>query len=305
MSDAMDTAADTTTSFGIEAPPRNTAKVPLPESSVIRKQPNGRASLFINDGEVHQELRCSTAISQHVSSHSLYHSHGLNARTAVDWARPTELFCWHCCHQFEGGAVSTPRTYDSKTQEYVVYGVFCGFPCAKAHVLESDTFNSGLQLSLLEKMARDLYAVEECIVPNPPRLSLSMFGGPFGIEKFRRGGAKCTMHIPPFVCSYMVVEERKLENNRSAYNVNNTGSVRGLRKPNHMTDAQHVVFPEPESTSAYAGFLQDKAADGKHPTQPARSRSQAAGPTTQGPRKAEEGASASTSNGTLAAFMKR
>lgn len=274
--------------IGIEAPPRNTAKVPLPESSIIRKQPNGRAMLFVGDDVVHQELRCSSSMTQHVAQHSVFHSHALNARQ--DWASTTEVLCWHCCSRFDTPPVAIPRTYDAKAQEYVVYGNFCGFPCAKAFVLENDTFDTGLQLTFLEKMARELYGIPE-IVANPPRLSLAMFGGPHQPDRFARGGGECAVHRPPFVCSYMVVEERQAAHNASAFNVNSSGTVRGIRRPAQPTDAQHVVSadPPPSGTSRYEKFLAEKGVVASE--RAASSSAPAAAP--------------SKAKGTLAEFMKR
>lgn len=285
-----------TLGIGIEAPPRNTSKVPLPESSTIRKSANGRAMLFVEGDALHQELRCNSSISQHISAHSMYHSHSLNARNKEMWRTPTDLHCWHCCHQFNGEPISAPKEYDPKEQNYVVFGCFCSFPCAKAHLLETDTFDTGLQITMLEKMARDMYGCPGGIAAAPPRLSLSMFGGPFNIDKFRRGDVKCKMQTPPFVCSYMVVEERQAAHNISAYNINATGSVRGLRRPKTATDDQYLVYPENDGTPPpYHNFIETKKGES----------SSSSGHVLHTPAPASDAVTKKGKSGTLAAFMKK
>lgn len=243
--------------IGIEAPPRNTSKIALPESSTIRKIENGRANLFV-ESTGYQELKCSSSISQHISSNCIYHSHKLNNRTKENWPQKTEFLCWHCCTKFDTPPISIPKNYDTKEQNYIVYGSFCGFSCGKAHILETDTFNTGLQLTMFDRMIREVYDIKDDIIAAPPRLSLDIFGGPYSIDVFRNNKNEIKIFNPPFVCSYMVVEERKSAHNVSSYAVNATGSVKGLKRATGK-DKHHMIQPEVSSEpSPYELFLAAK-----------------------------------------------
>lgn len=271
--------------IGIEAIPRNTSKVPLPESSTIRKIENGRANLYVENTQ-YQELRCSSSVSQHVSSNCVYHSHSLNNRMKEKWPEKTDILCWHCCSQFDTQPVCIPKSYDTKEQNYIVYGSFCGFPCAKAHILETDTFNTGLQLTMFDRMARDVYNIKDDIKAAPPRLSLNIFGGPYGIEAFRKNKDDVKIFTPPFVCAYMVVEERKSHHNASSFTVNATGSVKGLKRVTEKekhTEAVQQCDAQDSTPSPYEQFLTSKGEQSSTTT-----------------KKKDQG----PSTGTLQAFMK-
>ena len=215
---------------GISQPPRNTAKKDLPVSCIVRKSAHGRAKLYLDDVN-YLDMRCSSSITQHQQRHSLFHRHGQNGRLPEEFTKPTSISCFHCCHTFDTPPVPMPKDYDTSSQSYVVYGNFCSLSCCKRFLCDNSTFNSGLQVLLLHKMAREIYGVEK-VVCAPPRLSLSMFGGPYSIERFRSIGEEQRVieHAPPFVCAYHVIEERDQQHDTAALDGPLASSMRGLRR---------------------------------------------------------------------------
>lgn len=220
---------DSMLGVGLLRPPRNTSKAPLPKVCELRRNALGRTDLFMKDTN-YSDVRCSSSITQHVQRTSLFHPHKQNGGGAEHYTKRTTIACWHCCHSFDTPPVPAVRDYDAAEGVFVVYGMFCSLSCAKGFLQENHTFNSGYQMMLLGKMAREVYGASE-VAAAPPRLSLDVFGGPYPIEKFRSMSNACTMHRPPFVSSYMCVEERQVAFDAAAVGVDTGGSVRGLRRP--------------------------------------------------------------------------
>lgn len=238
----------------VEEPPRNTSKAQLPESCVLKRSVFNRAKLFVPDAQTYEELRCSSSITQYVDRDSRFHSlTHLNNRTAADFAS-TKLCCWHDSMPFDGPVVPIPKSYDASQRAFVVFGCFCSLSCAKAFLSERSTFETGMQLVLLERMAAEVYGVRD-VVAAPPRLSLSVYGGPYSIERFRGARDKeTTILSPPYVASYMVCEEREVAR-VSALGANGISSVRGLRRPAEPVDMGAREIPD---KSPYLEFLKSK-----------------------------------------------
>ena len=292
----------------VEEPPRNTSKAKLPDSCVLRRSACNRTALAV-PAQAYAELRCSASITAYVDRDSRFHSLApLNARTAADYAR-THVHCWHDACAFDGPVVPLPKAYDAAQRSFVVYGCFCSLACAKAFLCERSTFETGMQLILLERMAAEVYGVRN-VVAAPPRLALDIFGGPYSLERFRAlatpgpgggGGAEATIVAPPFVASYMVCEERTAAAavKLSALGVNGISSVRGLRRPAQPVD---MGTREPPEHSPYLDFLKAKGVDPEKrnedaaPTASAPSADAAAAPQTRATTRSSKG-------GTLARFM--
>lgn len=284
--------------LGMEPPPRTTSKLPLPESSTIRKSPHGRAILYIDDAN-YQELRCSSSVAQHRDTSVIYHSHAVNQRLPATWRESTTIACWHCCHRFEGPPVPVARSYDAKEQKFVVFGNFCTLSCAKAWMVDSPSFDSAQRINIFAKMARDVYGEVE-VLRAPPRVSLDLFGGPYSIDEFRARSGVVTLLTAPFITSYMVVEERKQVANAASYEVDARGSVRGLRRP-----AQPVPMikpaPIPYEDVPYVKFAaakQQAAASSSAPAATSPASEAAAPPTRPAPPPAPQAVA-----GTLKAFF--
>ena len=285
MRDAQDD--DDTQDTIVEQPQRNTTKARLPEECTLKSSAYNRSKLFVPDALIYDETRCSSSITQHVQRSSRFHSlTPLNNRTAAEY-RCTSLRCWHDSHTFEGAVVPAPKSFDAKERRFVVYGCFCSLSCAKAFLLEKDSFDTPAQLVLLERMALEVYGVQN-VVASPPRLTLDVYGGPYSIERFRSLSRACSATLvgEPYVSTYMVVEERELEGNKaSSQGVNGIGSVRGLRRPSQPVQMSSSAPPE---TSPYLDFLAKKGVETKPPA-----KKEAPPVTTRASR-----------SGTLAQFMK-
>lgn len=111
--------------------------------------------------------------------------------------------CWWCCEHFEGQGVSLPY---NKTQggKFECYGSFCGWPCAKAYMLDAGKdvgYRAASWIATLAKETTGSMVVHKA----PPRQMLQRFGGPLGIEEFRRTDAKIT-ELP----ARMIVTEQQM-----------------------------------------------------------------------------------------------
>lgn len=275
----------------MEPPPRNTSKTPLPESSTIRKSTFGRAILQVQNAH-YQELRCSSSLTQCSATPTTYHSHIINNRIPDDWTKPTTLACWHCCHAFENPPVPIPRTFDTKERSFVVFGNFCSLRCAKGYLVDNPTFESSQQINMFSKMAREVYGQTDVAIA-PPRTTLQMFGGPYSVDAFREKPITASIVAPPFITSYMVVEERQSICNASSYALNASGTVKGLRRPNETVQILRSD-PPPENESPYEIHC-NKA--GNADQEPPKKASVPTG--TMGRRNRQD----PTSSGTLNAFM--
>ena len=246
---------------GIVKPPRNTSKQPIPESCMLKRSTLGRAELFLPGFANYSDVRCSSSITQHVQRNALFHPHKQNNRTPDSFQKPCDLACWHCCHSFSPQPpVPVPKDFDASEGAYIVYGCFCSLSCAKSHLLETHTFNSGYQVMLLSKMAKECYDCDN-IVAAPPRLALDLFGGPFSIEQFRAQHNEVVIHDAPFVSTYMVVEERQATHDVVAMGVDSGSSVRGLRRPQSGGSASRPAGP-PSGTAYFAEFVKEKGGAG-------------------------------------------
>lgn len=243
--------------IGLIPPPRNTSKAHLPHVCQLKRSQVGRVNMFIENTH-YEDMRCSGSITQHVQRHSLFHSHSQNNRRPEEYSKTTGILCWHCCHAFDGHCVPIPREYNASDGTYIVYGCFCSLSCAKAHLLETGTFNSAYQMLLLSKMARHVYGESE-VIAAPPRLSLDVFGGPFSLQRFRCMKNVCMIHEPPFVSSYMVVEERQsvYDESASGCSQDGSGSVRGLRR---VQTPRPRESPQISKSSMYDAFVHQKVA---------------------------------------------
>jgi hypothetical protein len=117
----------------------------------------------------------------------------------------TDVACWWCCHRFGTSPVGIPVSVKEETQGgrrqggptnggptivYRVLGCFCGYACALAWAIQSREYHRCIPL--LKQMRRETCNREESaadlglLAPAPAREMLSMFGGPFDIEQFRR-----------------------------------------------------------------------------------------------------------------------
>jgi hypothetical protein len=87
---------------------------------------------------------------------------------------------------------------------------FCSLSCAKAHLVEHAVENS-IQLRLLHRVARDIYAWHGEVLPTAPsRICLAAFGGGMSIEEFRSTTVTARARAPPFVPLRVMTEHTPL-----------------------------------------------------------------------------------------------
>lgn len=248
---------------GITKPPRNTSKHPLPAACELKRSTFGRARLFL-EGTNYSDVRCSASITQHVQRNSLFHPHRQNGRLPEAFVKPCDLACWHCVHRFTTPPIPVPKDYCAAEGVFHVFGCFCSLSCGKAYLLETPTFNTGLSVMLLAKMGREIYN-EPNIRAAPPRLALDLFGGPYSIEAFRSQPNEVLIHVPPFVSTYMVCEERSQTQDALSLGVDTGASVRGLRRPASVTTALTGASSTSGEASLYAKFVRERRADAGAP----------------------------------------
>jgi hypothetical protein len=125
------------------------------------------------------------------------------------WLKKTDIKCWWCCHDFDNSPCCIPEKYVNNT--YYVYGCFCSFNCAVAHVLDNCNHNVWEKYSLLLDFCKEVYDDQvEDIKSAPPREVLRMFGGNLSIEQFRQNFTKFTNYklvLPPMYSVNKKIDE--------------------------------------------------------------------------------------------------
>lgn len=210
---------------------------------IPRKSSYGRTELFLkNPSIVQRDVRSSNAIPNNALS---YRYHSMQSHESLRGS-----CCWHCCDGIddEDRVVPIPAVYDSVSGTFHVFGRTCSPGCAKAYILEHNTFDRGQCLNVLVRMLRDVYGITERVVETPPRPALRRFGGVFDTSMNER--ARCRLVKPPFVAYCMVVEEQR-------------GVAPDASSDVHMSamgeDCEDAsVIEEPPPTGAYHEFIERK-----------------------------------------------
>jgi len=97
------------------------------------------------------------------------------------------MWCWHCCHSFEGTPLSLPYKYDEMRNKFSLMGSFCSWSCIKTFNLEKNGCNrGGIICCNIVIMRKKMYNITGPIQCAPTRYQLKEFGGPLTIEEFRK-----------------------------------------------------------------------------------------------------------------------
>ena len=175
----------------------------------------------------------------------------------IDWppANWRDIACWNCCHTFPDPPVPMVSDVERSTGAYRVYGVFCGFPCAKRYLLEHVFWTAGDKLLLLDEMAHAVFQYKgDGIVPSPPRQRLRLFGGDMDIEDFRRPGEEIQAVLrPPLVSMPEIYECVGREVFNEGRGKDSTWSVSRVAKRRSL--AVWTGDEEPEQHAAMPGTL--------------------------------------------------
>lgn len=139
----------------------------------------------------------------------------------AEWPSVTSINCYWCCHGFDGPPVGLPVRRSADT--FHVTGCFCSLECAAAYNFGMPRVSVDRSLErymLINSLATRLGVGGCAIKPAPDRLSLSMFGGPLGIEEFRTYGTRgrhVMINQPPMLTLTQQVEEVDELDMKSAY----------------------------------------------------------------------------------------
>jgi hypothetical protein len=96
------------------------------------------------------------------------------------------MWCWWCCHDFKGTALSMPYKYYERLDKFTTAGTFCSWSCMKSYALDKYGINRGsIICGNMIMMRKKLFGKLGSIKPAPKRVRLVEFGGDLTIEQFR------------------------------------------------------------------------------------------------------------------------
>lgn len=96
----------------------------------------------------------------------------------------TDVHCWYCTCPFLGQPIPCVKRYDTKRDQFTVYGVFCSWSCSKSFAIDG-TKDWSLQCSLISFLRKRVTGKMQSIRPAPNKYLLEKFGGSMSIEEFR------------------------------------------------------------------------------------------------------------------------
>ena len=101
------------------------------------------------------------------------------------WPDSTSIYCWWCCHPFDGPPCGLPCK--CVNDQFNVYGIFCSPECAAAYNFDNNTFNEMWEIySLLNLLYRKVYNDKNIKIKlAAPKETLKIFGGSLSIKDFR------------------------------------------------------------------------------------------------------------------------
>ena len=103
------------------------------------------------------------------------------------------MWCWHCCHPFEGESLCLPYKYDTLRNKFSSSGQFCSWGCMKTYNITRNGVNrGGIIAANIVVMRKKMYNIVAPIKAAPDSHALKVFGGTMSIEEFRSYGTKDT-----------------------------------------------------------------------------------------------------------------
>ena len=97
------------------------------------------------------------------------------------------VYCFWCCHGFQGNMFTCPISYDTYKNVYICDGAYCSPECALSNLYTDPNISDNTRWNrhaLLQQLYSPLYK-NSVISPAPPRTMLRIFGGPLDIKQFR------------------------------------------------------------------------------------------------------------------------
>lgn len=190
------------------------------------------------------------------------------------WTTPSNYAaaCWHCLHKFENPPFGIPSAFD-EFDRTELSGNFCSIACCKGFVRSKGAYNSHIQMANIDRMAQENYSVDDCVASAPDKRCLQLLGGTLTIEQFRATNEHdCKFIEAPFVTQRLIIAANQDKQDHAAISdsnqllmaqtqgLRNSGdnfSVRGLRRPAHPVQTEHVLTTSMVTAqpSEYAQFL--------------------------------------------------
>jgi len=121
--------------------------------------------------------------------------------------------CWWCCHPYKTNTVALPINKTCDDNKYTTIGTFCSPECAAAYNFESGHRYGDIwkQYTMLHNVVFASSEKTYRIKLAPPRESLSMFGGPYTILKYRefikQPNIQIKMTVNPINPIFTITEE--------------------------------------------------------------------------------------------------
>lgn len=132
------------------------------------------------------------------------------------WPTSTSIYCWWCCHPFEGAPCALPYKYNESI--FDVYGVFCSPECAAAYNFDNyEGEDIWERYSLLNFLYRKIYNDKNIKIKlAAPRQVLKIFGGTLSIKDFRSQNSNYNrtfkIIVPPMISIIPQQEYNFLDN---------------------------------------------------------------------------------------------
>ena len=154
------------------------------------------------------------------------------------------MWCWWCCHSFEGKALSMPFKYDDRRNKFYTTGNYCSWSCVKSHALERYGCTVGSRINgNVVMMRKKMYNQIGSVKAAPNRFKLKEFGGEMTIEEFRENQTIDKDIVPCEIQSKIVVNNivpfvsntRKMDEIKNSTSNNNSLKLKRTKplKRNH------------------------------------------------------------------------
>jgi hypothetical protein len=116
------------------------------------------------------------------------------------------MWCWWCCHTFDGIDLTLPYRYDDRRNKFSTFGHFCSWSCMKSFAIDKyGCSRGGLICGNIVMMRKKMYNQIGSVKAAPNRFKLKEFGGEMTIEEFRENQTidkdivPCEIQSKPFV----------------------------------------------------------------------------------------------------------
>ena len=117
----------------------------------------------------------------------------------------TNVVCRYDGEPFESVPIPLPIDYNTETNTYSCYGIFCSAACVKAFMENNPVYSNALSMIWLKKIMCEVFDDYDDIIEAPPVDLLIKHGGELTIEQFRAFGRQktriITHRMPFFTCA--------------------------------------------------------------------------------------------------------